>query len=52
VTFREYLRKVGVDLEGDILSEGAQLLAQPAIVLESEGKSKFIRDIVFKEIKT
>lgn len=32
----EYLRKVGVELEGELLNEGAQLLAQLAIELEAE----------------
>ena len=36
VTLLEYLRKVGVDLEGDFLSQGTQLLAQLAIEFEAE----------------
>lgn len=36
MTLLEYLRKVGVDLEGDFLQEGAQLVAQLAIELEAE----------------
>ena len=36
MTLLEYLRKVGVDPEGDFLREGAQLLAQLAIELEAE----------------
>jgi transposase-like protein len=36
MTLLEYLRKVGVDLEGDFLSQGTQLLAQLAIELEAE----------------
>jgi putative transposase len=36
MTLLEYLRKVGVDLEGDFLNEGAQLVAQLAIELEAE----------------
>jgi len=36
VILLEYLRKVGVDLEGDFLREGAQLVAQLAIELEAE----------------
>jgi putative transposase len=36
VTLIEYLRKVGIDLEGVFLQEGAQLVAQLAIELEAE----------------
>jgi len=36
MTLLEYLRKVGVDLEGDFLSQGTQLLAQLAIEFEAE----------------
>lgn len=36
MTLLEYLRKVGVDPEGDFLNEGAQLVAQLAIELEAE----------------
>jgi len=36
MTLLEYLRKVGVDPEGDFLQEGAQLVAQLAIELEAE----------------
>jgi len=36
VTLLEYLRKVGVDPEGDFLQEGAQLFAQLAIELEAQ----------------
>ena len=36
MTLLEYLRKVGLDLDGDFLSQGAQLLAQLAIELEAE----------------
>ena len=36
VTLLEYLRKVGVDLEGDFLSQGTQLLAQLAVEFEAE----------------
>jgi putative transposase len=36
VTLLEYLRKTGIDLEGDFLQEGAQLVAQLAIELEAE----------------
>jgi putative transposase len=36
MTLLEYLRKVGVDLEGDFLQEGAQLVAQLAIELEAD----------------
>jgi len=35
MTLLEYLRKVGVDLDGDFLSQGTQLLAQLAIELEA-----------------
>ena len=36
MTLPEYLRKVGVDLEGNFLSEGERLVAQHAIELEAE----------------
>ena len=36
MTLLEYLRKVGVDPEGDFLQEGAQLVAQLTIELEAE----------------
>jgi len=36
MTLLEYLRKVGVDPQGDFLQEGARLLAQLAIELEAE----------------
>ena len=36
VTLLEYLRKAGVDLEGDFLSERVQLVTQLAIELEAE----------------
>ena len=36
VTLLEYLLKVGVDLEGDFLSQGTQFLAQLAIEFEAE----------------
>jgi transposase-like protein len=36
MTLLEYLRKVGVDLDGDFLSQGTQLLAQLAIEFEAE----------------
>ena len=36
MTLLEYLGKIGVDLEGDFLREGAQLVAQLAIELEAE----------------
>ncbi len=36
MTLLEYLSKVGVDLEGDFLTEGVQLLAQLAMELEAE----------------
>jgi len=36
MTLMEYLRKIGVDLEGDFLTQGTQLLAQLAIELEAE----------------
>src|SRR3990172_5269693 len=36
VTLLEYLRKVGVDLEGDFLSQGTQVLAQVAVEFEAE----------------
>ena len=36
MTLMEYLGKIGVDLDGDLLSQGAQLLAQLAIELEAE----------------
>jgi len=36
MTLLEYLRKVGVDPEGDFLQAGAQLVAQLAIELEAE----------------
>lgn len=32
----EYLRKAGIDLNGDFLEEGTRLLAQLAIELEAE----------------
>lgn len=32
----QYLGKIGVDLDGDLLSQGTQLLAQLAIELEAE----------------
>ena len=34
MTLLEYLGKIGVDLEGDFLREGAQLVAQLAIELK------------------
>ena len=46
MTLLEYLRKVGLDLDGDFLSQGAQLLAQLAIELEAEeviGASRYER---------
>ena len=46
MTLLEYLRKVGVDLEGDFLSQGTQLLAQLAIEFEAEqqiGASRYER---------
>ncbi len=36
MTLVEYLRKMGVDLDGDFLSQGTQLLAQLAIEFEAE----------------
>jgi len=36
MTLLEYLRKVGMDLDGDFLSQGTQLLAQLAIEFEAE----------------
>jgi len=36
MTLLDYLRKVGVDLDGDFLSEGTRLLAQLAIEFEAE----------------
>ena len=36
ITLLEYLRKVGVDLDGDFLQEGMRLLAQLAVELEAE----------------
>lgn len=36
ITLLEYLRKVGIDLDGDFLKEGTRLLAQLAIELEAE----------------
>ena len=36
MTLMDYLRKVGVDLDGDFLREGMRLLAQLAIELEAE----------------
>jgi putative transposase len=36
ITLLEYLRKVGVDLDGDFLQEGTRLLAQLAVELEAE----------------
>lgn len=36
MTLLEYLRKMGVDLDGDFLSQGTQLLAQLAVELEAE----------------
>jgi putative transposase len=36
MTLLEYLSKIGIDLEGDFLREGAQLVAQLAIELEAE----------------
>lgn len=36
MTLLEYLGKIGVDLEGDFLREGAQLVAQLAIELEAD----------------
>lgn len=36
MTLMEYLGKIGVDLDGDLLSQGTQLLAQLAIELEAE----------------
>jgi transposase-like protein len=36
ITLLEYLRKVGIDLDGDFLQEGTRLLAQLAVELEAE----------------
>lgn len=36
MTLDEYLRKVGVDLDGDFLREGTRLLTQLAMELEVE----------------
>ncbi|MEW6568917.1 MAG: IS256 family transposase [Chloroflexota bacterium] len=36
ITLLEYLRKVGIDLDGDFLKEGTRLLAQLAVELEAE----------------
>lgn len=36
MTLPDYLRKVGVDLDGGFLSQGTRLLAQPAIEFEAE----------------
>jgi hypothetical protein len=36
MTLMEHLGKIGVDLDGDFLSQGTQLLAQLAIELEAE----------------
>ncbi len=36
MTLMDYLRKVGVDLEGDFLREGMRLLTPLAIELEAE----------------
>jgi putative transposase len=36
ITLLEYLRKVGIDLDGDFLHEGTRLLAQLAVELEAE----------------
>jgi transposase-like protein len=46
MTLMEYLGKVGVDLDGEFLSQGTQLLAQLAIELEAEqqiGASRYER---------
>jgi putative transposase len=46
MTLMEYLGKIGVDLDGDLLSQGTQLLAQLAIELEAEqriGASRYER---------
>lgn len=46
MTLLEYLRKIGVNLEGDLLSQGTQLLAQLGIELEAEqtiGASRYER---------
>ena len=36
MTLMEYLGKIGVDLDGDLLSQGTQLFAQLAVELEAE----------------
>jgi len=36
IALLEYLRKIGADLDGDFLREGAQLLTQMLIELEAE----------------
>jgi len=36
MTLMEYLGRIGMDLNGDFLSQGTQLLAQLAIELEAE----------------
>jgi len=41
ITLLEYLRKVGVDLDGDFLQEGTRLLAQLAVELEAEQVTPF-----------
>ena len=38
IALLEYLRKIGADLDGDFLREGAQLLTQMLIQLEAEGQ--------------
>jgi putative transposase len=46
MTLMEYLGKIGVDLDGDLLSQGTQLMAQLAIELEAEqriGVSRYER---------
>lgn len=46
ITLFEYLRKMGIDLDGDFLKEGARLLAQLAVELEAEqviGASRYER---------
>lgn len=39
MTLLEYLRKVGVDLNGDFLSHGTRLFAELAIELEAQRKT-------------
>ena len=36
ITLLDYLRKMGIDLDGDFLKEGTRLLAQLAVELEAE----------------